>query len=120
MYFCSEVSWVGLVGIGMRLVVLLRVWFMLVFEVIEDVTSVSDGERLVYVLGCGFHRSVVLVNGDVVVGEEWLRGLFSRVCIVEDFQHGIVELFGSVWDVEFELYCIGGDGVFVMLFHQVV
>lgn len=116
----SEASWTGPVGTGARLAASLRAWPMLVFEVTEDATSASDGERLAYVPGRGFHRSTVSANGDVVVGEERLRGLLSRARTAEEFQHGIAELLGSAWDAELEPYRIGGDGAPVTLLHQVV
>jgi hypothetical protein len=116
----SEASWTGPVGTGARLAASLRAWPMLVFEVTEDATSASDGERLAYVPGRGFHRSTVSANGDVVVGEERLRGLMSRARTAEEFQHGIAELLGSAWDAELEPYRMGGDGAPVTLLHQVV
>ena len=60
-----------------RLAASLRAWPMLVFEVTEERTVGSDGERLAYVPGRGFHRSMMSANGDVVVGEERLRGLLD-------------------------------------------
>ena len=63
---------------------------MLVFEVTESATPVSDGERLAYVPGRGFHRSMVSVNGDVVVGEERLRGLLTRAH-TRDYAHGLAD-----------------------------
>jgi hypothetical protein len=103
-----------------RLAASLRAWPMLVFEITEAATSVSDGERLAYVPGRGFHRSTVSVNGDVVVGEERLRGLLERARTAEDYAHGISELLGSSWDAELEPYRRGGDGAPVSLLHQVV
>src|ERR1700761_7252790 len=41
----------GPIGPGARLAASLRAWPMLVFEVTEQGTSVSDGERLAYVPG---------------------------------------------------------------------
>jgi hypothetical protein len=120
MHLRSEASWTGAVGTGARLAASLRAWPMLVFEITEDATSVSDGERLAYVPGRGFHRSTVSVNGDVVVGEERLRGLLSRARTGEEYQHGIAELLGSAWDAELEPYRLGGDGSPVTLLHQVV
>ena len=72
---------VGPVGMAARLAASLRAWPMLVFEITEYATRVSDGERLAYVPGRGFHRSRSSVNGDIVVGEERLRGLLSRARI---------------------------------------
>jgi hypothetical protein len=93
---------------------------MLVFEITEEGTSASDGERLAYVPGRGFHRSMIAANGDVVVGEERLRGLMTRARSSDEFRHGLAELLGSAWDAELEPYRQGGDGAPVTLLHQVV
>ena len=116
----AEIAWTGAVGTAARLCAALRAWPMLVFEITEDPTSVTDGERLAYVPGRGFHRSAVSANGDVVVGEERLRGLIGRARSVEDYQHGLAELLGSAWDAELEPYRLGGSGAPVTLMHQVV
>jgi hypothetical protein len=114
----AEAAWVGPIGTAARLSASLRAWPMLVFEITEDGTSVSDGERLAYVPGRGFHRSAMAANGDVVVGEERLRGLMTRARTAEEFQHGLAELLGSAWDAELEPYREGGDGAPVTLLHQ--
>lgn len=116
----AEAAWTGAVGTGTRLAASLRAWPMLVFEITEDATSASDGERLAYVPGRGFHRSMVSANGDVVVGEERLRGLLGRCRTADDYRHGLAELLGSAWDAELEPYRVGGDGAPVTLLHQVV
>jgi hypothetical protein len=115
----GDVTWIGPVGTAARLAASLRAWSMLVFEVTEEGTSLSDGERLAYVPGRGFHRSMVSVSGDVVVGEERLRGLLARANGADDFRHGIAELLGTAWDAELEPYRRGGDGAPVSLLHQV-
>jgi hypothetical protein len=116
----AEVAWTGPVGTAALLAKALRPWPMLVFEITEDATSVSDGERLAYVPGRGFHRSAISASGDVVVGEERLRGLLGRARTADDFRHGLTELVGSAWDEELEPYRRGGDGAPVTLLHQVV
>ena len=115
----AEAAWTGPVGTAAHLAAALRAWPMLVFEVTEDGTAASDGERLAYVPGRGFHRSAVSVNGDVVVGEERLRGLLGRARTADEFRHGLTELLGSAWDAELEPYRQGGDGAPVSLLHQV-
>ena len=116
----AEATWTGAVGMAARLAASLRAWPMLVFEITQSATSVSDGERLAYVPGRGFHRSLISVNGDVVVGEERLRGLLSRAHSAEEYAHGLAELLGTSWDVELEPYRQGGDGSPITLLHQVV
>ena len=59
-------------------------------------------------------------NGDILVGEERLRGLLSRARTVEEYRHGLSELLGTAWDAELEPYREGGDGAPVTLLHQVV
>jgi len=115
----GELSWAGPVGSAAKLAASLRAWPMLVFEVTEDGTAITDGERLAHVPGRGFHRSAVSANGDVVVGEERLRGLLARASTADDFRHGLAELLGTAWDIELEPYRRGGDGAPVSLLHQV-
>jgi hypothetical protein len=115
----AEATWTGPVGTAARFAAALRAWPMLVFEITESATSVSDGERLAYVPGRGFHRSTVSVNGDIVVSEERLRGLVSRAKTAEEYEHGLAELLGSSWDAELEPYRHAGDGAPVTLLHQV-
>jgi len=115
----AEATWVAPVGTAARLAASLRAWPMLVFEITEEPTSGSDGERLAYVPGRGFHRSMVSASGDVVVGEERLRGLMERSRTVDEFRHGMDEVLGTAWDVELEPYRHAGDGAAVTLLHQV-
>jgi Protein of unknown function (DUF3145) len=116
----AEASWTGVVGTGARLAASLGTWPMLVYEVTEQGTAVSDGERLAYVPGRGFHRSATSANGDIVVAEERLRGLLARARTAEDYVHGLHEMLGSAWDAELEPYRLAGDGAPVTLLHQVV
>ena len=116
----AEASWTGARGMGVRLAAALRPWPMLVFEITEDGTASTDGERLAYLPGRGFHRSTVSASGDILVGEERLRGLLARARTADDYAHGLAELLGTSWDAELEPYRLGGDGAPVTLLHQVV
>lgn len=116
----AEATWVGPVGMAARLSAALRAWPMLRFEVTEEGTGSTDGERLAYVPGRGFHRSAVSANGDVMVSEERLRGLLSRATSADEFAHGLHEILGSSWDAELEPYRAAGDGSPVILMHKVV
>ena len=116
----AEATWVGPIGTAAALSAALRSWPMLRFEITEEGTDATDGERLAYVPGRGFHRSTVSANGDLVVTEERLRGLLSRARSGEEFAHGLHELLGSAWDEELEPYRTAGDGSAVVLLHKVV
>ncbi len=115
----TEAGWVGPVGTAARLAASLRAWPMLRFEITEDASAAADGERLAYVPGRGFHRAMISANGDVVVGEERLRGLLERARTADDYAHGISELLGTQWDAELEPYRLAGDGAPVTLLTQV-
>ncbi len=116
----AEANWTGPVGTATRLAASLRAWPMLVFEITEEASSATDGERLAYVPGRGFHRSMISASGDIMVGEERLRGLLRRARTGEDYAHGLAELLGTAWDVELEPYRQAGDGAPITLLHQVV
>lgn len=115
----TEAGWIGPVGTAAKLAASLRAWPMLRFEISEDSSAVADGERLAYVPGRGFHRAMISANGDVVVGEERLRGLLERARTADDYAHGIRELLGTQWDAELEPYRLAGDGAPVTLLTQV-
>lgn len=115
----SEATWVGPAGTGAKLAASLRAWPMLRLEVTEDASPAGDGERLAYVPGRGFHRSMTSANGDVMVAEERLRGLLARAKNADDFAHGINELLGTDWDADLEPYRLGGDGAPITLLTQV-
>lgn len=116
----AESNWHGPIGTGARLAASLRAWPMLVFEITEQGSAHTDGERLAYLPGWGFRRSVISANGDVMVSEERLRGLLSRARSTEDYVHGLGELLGTDWDAALEPYRQAGDGSPISLLHQVV
>ncbi len=115
----AEATWIGPAGTGARLAASLRAWPMLRFEITEDASAGSDGERLAYVPGRGFHRAMISANGDVVIGEERLRGLLLRARTADDYTHGLQDLLGADWDAELEPYRTAGDGAPVTLLNQV-
>ena len=115
----TEAGWVGPAGAGAKLAASLRAWPMLRFEITEHASAAGDGERLAYVPGRGFHRAMVSANGDVVVGEERLRGLLGRAKTADDYAYGISELLGTQWDADLEPYRLAGDGAPVTLLTQV-
>jgi hypothetical protein len=116
----TDASWVGPIGTAARIAAALRSWPMLVFEITEEPTATTDGERLAYVPGRGFHRSMIAANGDIVVGEERIRALLNRARGTDDFTHGLNELLGTEWDAELETYRHAGDGAPITLLHKVV
>lgn len=119
-YVRAEATWRGPVGTGAALARALRDWPMLRFEITEEPSAHTDGERLCHVPGRGFHRSMMSATGDLVVGEERLRGLLERARSGEEFARGLHEILGSSWDAELEPYRIAGAGAPVTALYQVV
>jgi hypothetical protein len=106
----AELAWTGPSGSANNIAVALKAWPMLVFEVTEEPTAGTDGERISYLPGRGIHRAQIGVNGDIVVSENQLRALRESARTVEDFRHGLDQLTGQSFDEELEIYREGGDG----------
>src|SRR5258708_8508654 len=73
----AEAAWIGAIGTGARLAASVRAWPMLVFEVTEDATWASDGERLAYVPGRAFPRPMISPNVHALRVDERLLGLLD-------------------------------------------
>jgi hypothetical protein len=116
----AEATWRAPAGTGTKLAIALREWPMVRFEITEEPTAATDGERLIHVPGRGFHRSMMSATGDLVVGEQRLRALLAKARSGEDFAHGLHEILGSSWDAELEPYREAGDGSPVTQLYQVV
>lgn len=106
----AEIVWMGPSGSAARIASALKAWSMLVFEVTEEPTAGTDGERIAHIPGRGIFRYQVGVNGDIVVTENQLHHLAETARTVEDFRRGLTELTGSGVDDVLETYRQGGDG----------
>ncbi|WP_106848268.1 DUF3145 domain-containing protein [Blastococcus sp. Marseille-P5729] len=106
----AELVWQGPSGSANNIAAALKAWPMLVFEVTEEPTAGTDGERIAYLPGRGIFRAQIGVNGDIVVSENQLRALRETAKTIEDFQHGLDQLTGQSFDAELEVYREGGDG----------
>lgn len=115
----AECAWAGPAGTGARVATALSAWPMLRFEVTEDPSAGNDGERILHVPGRGLHRAATSANGDLVVGEQQLRGLRTRCRTGEDWAHAVEELLAAAWDADLEPYRRAGDGAPVSWLHEV-
>ncbi|MCW2582242.1 MAG: hypothetical protein JWQ53_1032 [Klenkia sp.] len=118
--FRAEVSWTGSAGTGSKLVAALKQWPMLRFEVTEEPSQGSDGERMSYVPGHGVFRTPMSANGDLMITEQQLRHLAATATSVEAFRHGVDDLLGAAWDDDLEAHRHAGDGAPPTWLHQVV
>ncbi len=118
-HFRTEYAWTGPRGSAASVASALRAWPMLRFEVTEEPTPGSDGERICHVPGRGIFRGIVGANGDFLVGEQQLRHLLATSASREDLVHGIETVLGTALDADLEHYRHAGDGSPGTWLHQV-
>ena len=111
----AECAWAGPAGTGARLVAALRAWSMLRFEVTEDPSPGTDGERFTYVPGLGLWHGRTSANGDIVIGEDQVRTAMRGT----DLARRLDDLLGTRWDDALEPFRFAGDGASVGWLHRV-
>jgi hypothetical protein len=120
-----EFVWTGAPGTASRLVTELRAFPGVRFEVTEDPTPGTDGERYSCTPDLGIFRATIASNGDVMVGEEQLREMLGRAAAAsilgEEFnvEDELELLMGRPWDDELEPLRHAGDGAPVRWLNQV-
>ena len=117
----AECAWVGPAGTGARLTSALRAWGMLRFEVTEDPSPDTDGERFSHVPGLGLWHGRASANGDVVLSEDQVRSaLAGSARSTRDALAGrLDDLLGTRWDDALETFRHAGDGATVAHLHRV-
>ena len=117
----GELTWTGAAGTASRIVSNLHGWGRIRFEVTEEATPGTEGERYSATPALGIFRAVVGVHGDVQVPEERLRGALARVQLSGvDLADELRTLLGGPWDAELEPFRYAGDSSSVRWLHQVV
>ncbi len=117
----GELPWTGATGTAARVVSALHSWGRVRFEVTEEPTAATEGERFSVTPSLGIYRAVVGVHGDIQVPEERLRGALARVALSGgSLEDEITSLLGGPWDVELEPFRYAGEGAAVRWLHQVV
>ena len=69
-----------------------------------------DGQRFMYVPGRGLFAAATSANGDIMLGEDRLRGLVAGARGPEGLAHALDRALGTAWDAELEPYRYAGDG----------
>lgn len=118
----AELSWQADAGTGARLTSALRDWAQLRFEVTEEPSQGSEGERWSFTPGLGLFHATTGVHGDIVVREDRLRAALARAAAdpATDVVGELQSLLGKAWDDELEAFRYAGDGAPVRWLHQVV
>ena len=118
----AELSWQGEPGAAASIASALRDWRLIRFEVTEEPSAGSEGERYSWTPDLGLFSATIGVHGDILVREDRLRSVLARassdpgVTVEEE----IAGLLGAPWDEELEPFRYAGDGAPVRWLHQVV
>lgn len=115
----ADVCWTGEPGTGGRIAAALRTWTMLRFEVTEEASPRSDGERICYLPGRGAWRTLVSANGDVMLGEDRIRAIIAKAKNLTELNDELNRALGAEFDAELEPYRRAGEGTPVTWLHQV-
>jgi hypothetical protein len=118
----AELSWQADPGTGARLASALRDWSQLRFEVTEEPSVGTEGERWSCTPTLGLFHATTGVHGDIVVREDRLRASLARAAAdpATDLLREMHALLGKAWDDELETFRYAGDGAPVRWLHQVV
>lgn len=117
----GEWSWTGPVGTGAALSSALARLMQLRFEVTEEPTSASDGQRYSYTPDLGSFTAVVGTYGDILVPEDRLRHAVANDALGGEPIHKALErLLGVPWDEELDVFRHATEDAPVRWLHQVV
>ncbi len=117
----SELSWLGDIGTGARLASAMRGWQQLRYEITEEASQGSEGERYSYTPTLGIFHAVMGIHGDILVPEDRLR--FAMIEAEQGrtpLDEALDQLMGRAWDDELETFRHAGDGAPVRWLHQVI
>jgi hypothetical protein len=118
-YRC-EYPWSGPAGTAARLASALKGWQKVRFEVTEDPTSGSEGERYSYTPTLGVFHAVTGPHGDILVPEDRIRNAMAGAAAGGlELRASLERLLGQPWDDELEPFRYAGDGE-VRWLHEVV
>lgn len=117
----TELSWTGGTGSAARIASALRGWAHLRFEVTEDPTATSEGQRYSYTPDLGVFHAVTGQHGDIMIPEDRLKAAVVKAALGDTtLLVEIDKLLGKPWDDELETFRYAGEGAPVRWLHQVV
>ena len=117
----TEYSWSGPVGTAARVASALKGWQKVRFEVTEEPTARSEGERYSYTPTLGVFHAVTGLHGDIMIPEDRLKAAVVKASLGDTtLELEIAKLLGKPWDDELETFRHAGEGVPVRWLHQVV
>ncbi len=116
----AELSWAGPCGTAASVASALRAFPDLRFEVTEEPTGRSEGERIAVTPTLGVFRAMIGLHGDLLLTEDRIRQAVVRAAAIgEPVEDELALLLGEPWDEELEPFRVAGDGAPVRWLHRV-
>ncbi|WP_197509687.1 DUF3145 domain-containing protein [Tessaracoccus coleopterorum] len=116
----AEYSWTGIPGRGAELASALTRLAQIRFEVTEEPTAASDGQRYCFTPTLGSFASVVGVHGDVLIPEDSLKHAVATDALGgEPILKSLERLLGVPWDDELDVFRYASEDAPVRWLHQV-
>lgn len=121
----AEIIWHGPRGTAAAIASALVPFTTIRFEVTEDPSELTEGERFAVTPNLGLFRGTIGIHGDVLVHEDRLRSLVMGARTAGADQAGeilaeIDRLIGTPWDDELEPFRIAHADSTVRVLHEVV
>ncbi|HMR49250.1 MAG TPA: DUF3145 domain-containing protein [Arachnia sp.] len=117
----AEFSWVSTQGTGAALASALVAFEQLRFEVVEEASPGSDGQRFCFTPQLGPFTATIGVHGDVLLREDAVKRAIADEALGGDTIYKAMErMLGMPWDEELEPFRYAGEDAPVRWLHQVI
>ena len=117
----TEYSWTGPCGTAARLASALKGWQRVRFEVTEEPTSSTEGERYSYTPTLGIFHATTGIHGDIMIPEDRIKHAIAVSALGgKSLTDALHALLGRAWDEELEPFRYAGEGAPVRWLHEVV
>lgn len=117
----AELSWVGAQGTGSAIASALADFGQLRFEVVEEASPGSDGQRFCYTPALGPFTATIGVHGDVLLREDAVKRVIAEEALGgETIYKAMERMLGVPWDDELEVFRYAGEEAPVRWLHQVI
>jgi hypothetical protein len=117
----TELPWSGDSGTAAAIASAVRGWNHLRFEITEDPTATTEGQRFSYTPDLGVFHAMTGVHGDILIPEDRLKAAVVKAALGDTtLLNEIDKLLGKPWDDELETFRHAGEGAPVRWLHQVV
>lgn len=115
-----ELSYVAEIGSAAKLASKLAGMQRLRFEVTQEPTPSTEGQRFSYTPALGIYSATVGLHGDIMVSEEQIRRAVAADALgQEDIHASLATLLGTAWDDELEIFRHATEDAPVRWLHQV-